>query len=215
MPSAIATWLAVTILLAMPLAVMAASEEEDLAAATAATEDFKDVAAAEAAGYALPAEGPLHECIAALDETGAMGFHWINGELAGNAVVDPAKPEALVYERNADGELQLVALEYVVFAEAWDAENDSPPTLFEREFMFTDAPNRYELPAFYSLHAWIWKENPAGTFAGFNPDVSCEADEVPDTASSAGASGSAALSWIGVLLAGAGVLVGRRRLAPD
>jgi len=29
------------------------------------------------------------------------------------------------------------------------------------------------LPAFYSLHAWIWKHNPAGDFAMWNPDVTC------------------------------------------
>ena len=42
------------------------------------------------------------------------------------------------------------------------------------EFMLTDAPgNRYGLPAFYSLHAWIWKHNPAGPFEMWNPDVHC------------------------------------------
>jgi hypothetical protein len=29
------------------------------------------------------------------------------------------------------------------------------------------------VPAFYSLHAWVWKRNPAGTFAMFNPRVTC------------------------------------------
>ena len=44
-----------------------------------------------------------------------------------------------------------------------------PPMLFGHEFNFTDAPNRYGLPPFYSLHAWIWKDNPAGTFADVEP----------------------------------------------
>ena len=42
--------------------------------------------------------------------------------------------------------------------------------------MFTPAPNRYAIPAFWSLHAWIYKDNPTvpdGMFAPFNPDVSC------------------------------------------
>jgi hypothetical protein len=47
-------------------------------------------------------------------------------------------------------------------------------------FMLVEEPNRYELPAFYALHAWVWQDNPDGVFANFNPDVSCEA--VPDTA---------------------------------
>jgi hypothetical protein len=33
--------------------------------------------------------------------------------------------------------------------------------------------NRYGLPAFHALHAWIWKFNPSGTFAMWNPRVSC------------------------------------------
>ncbi len=26
---------------------------------------------------------------------------------------------------------------------------------------------------FHIMHAWVWKPNPAGMFADFNPDVSC------------------------------------------
>ena len=36
-----------------------------------------------------------------------------------------------------------------------------------------DQSNRFGLPAFYSLHAWIWKHNPSGTFSMWNPNVSC------------------------------------------
>jgi hypothetical protein len=46
--------------------------------------------------------------------------------------------------------------------------------LFGHEFNFTDAPNRYGLPPFYSLHAWVWKDNPAGTFEMWNPGVHCD-----------------------------------------
>ena len=28
-------------------------------------------------------------------------------------------------------------------------------------------------PAFYLMHAWVWKDNPAGMFADWNPDVTC------------------------------------------
>jgi len=45
--------------------------------------------------------------------------------------------------------------------------------LFGQQFDVTDAGNRYGLPAFYSLHAWVWKRNPAGTFAMWNPKVHC------------------------------------------
>jgi hypothetical protein len=53
------------------------------------------------------------------------------------------------------------------------ATHSSPPSLFGQTFNFTPAPNRYGLPAFYSLHAWIWKNNPEGMFAMWNPDISC------------------------------------------
>ena len=56
---------------------------------------------------------------------------------------------------------------------AWDAEHKSPPRLFGQKFSLTGAGNRYGLPPFYSLHAWVWQHNPAGTFAMFNPDVTC------------------------------------------
>jgi hypothetical protein len=35
----------------------------------------------------------------------------------------------------------------------------APPMLFGQKFNFTDAPNRYGLPPFYSLHTWVWKDN--------------------------------------------------------
>ena len=37
------------------------------------------------------------------------------------------------------------------------------------------AGNRYNLPDFYELHAWIWKHNPSGMFEDWNPTVSCAA----------------------------------------
>jgi hypothetical protein len=104
---------------------------------------------------------------------GAMGIHYVNGDLVGNPDENPAMPEALVYEPEKNGQLRLVALEYVVLKSAWDAQHSSPPSLFGQEFNFTPDGNRYGLPAFYSLHAWIWKNNPAGMFAMWNPDVSC------------------------------------------
>jgi len=198
---------ALLVALALPAAV-AAGTDEDLAAARDATEAFLDVAAAEAAGYGLPPEGPLHECIANLDGPGAMGLHYINGDLVGDAMVDPTTPEALVYAPTADGGLELVALEYVVFAEAWDEANDMAPMLFGEMFMLVEEPNRYELPAFYALHAWVWRENPDGTFASFNPDVSC-GTEVPNTALS-GPSIELPLAIVGVALLAVGTALGVR-----
>ena len=104
---------------------------------------------------------------------GAMGIHYVNGTRVGDPREIAGRPEAIIYEPQANGKLRLVAVEYVVLQSAWDATHSSRPVLFGQEFNFTPAGNRFGLPPFYSLHAWIWKHNPAGMFAMFNPDVTC------------------------------------------
>ena len=47
--------------------------------------------------------------------------------------------------------------------------HSAAPSLFGHEFMVTDAPNRYGLPAFYSLHVWAWDHNPMGTVRDVEP----------------------------------------------
>ena len=151
-----------------------------LATARSATAPFHRVASAEQAGYArLAAPAPLHECIDTdvdLDDQDgkpAMGIHWVNGGLL-DATVDVSHPEVLVYEPKRNGTLELVALEYVVFEADWGARGTRPaPQLFGQEFMYVAAPNRYDLPAFYALHAWVWKSNPDGVLAAMNPWASC------------------------------------------
>ena len=64
-------------------------------------------------------------------------------------------------------------MEYVVLKAAWDATHDGPPSLFGQKFEETGSANRYGLPPFYSLHAWVWKHNPAGMFEDWNPDATC------------------------------------------
>lgn len=103
-----------------------------------------------------------------------MGTHWVNGELVGDAVLDPRRPEAMVYETKSNGRLRLVAVEYVVFQDAWHAEHTEPPSMFGQQFHLVDAPNRYGLPSFYALHVWAWKTNPNGVFANWNPRVTCD-----------------------------------------
>lgn len=165
---------AATAIAISPATSSADSTSHHLAIARAATAWFHDETVAGAAGYGLPPEGPLHECIAAIDAPGAMGFHFINGDFVSDTVLDPARPEALVYEPTAHGGLRLVALEYVVFAEAWDTEHPgTTPTLFGHEMMLVKSPNRYELPAFYQIHAWVWKYNRGGVHADFNTRVTC------------------------------------------
>ena len=132
-----------------------------------ATQSYQSVAAATTAGYA-----PFLGCVSS-PQDGAMGIHYVNGDLVGDGKLDVSRPEALMYEPR-NGKLELVGVEYIVIAAAWDAANKTPPTLMGQLFHYTPSPNRYGIPAFYALHVWAWKHNPHGVFVDWNPSVSCE-----------------------------------------
>jgi hypothetical protein len=149
------------------------NDHSQLAIARRATAKYHDLNVANNDGYGLFTDAAGIACID-MPGMGAMGVHYVKGALVGDGAVDPATPEAVVYAPDEHGRPHLAALEYVVFKADWDANHDSPPTMFGQTFNFTDAGNRYGLPPFYSLHAWIWKHNPAGTFAMWNPNVSCQ-----------------------------------------
>ena len=131
-----------------------------------ATERFQDVSAATAAGYAL-----FLGCVSS-PQGSAMGIHYVNGGLVGDGKLDAARPEALMYEPRG-GKLELVGVEYIVIASAWDGASKTPPALMGQLFHYNTSPNRYGIPAFYSLHVWAWRPNPDGVFADWNPKVSC------------------------------------------
>ena len=121
---------------------------------------FANVSVATAEGYA-----PI-PCVSGV-EGGAMGIHYVNGALIEDGAIDIGKPEAVMYEPQADGSMQLVAVEYIT--------TTGPANLDGHLFSFTNSPNRYGLPPFYELHVWAWRANPTGTFADMNPNVSCDA----------------------------------------
>jgi len=145
-----------------------------VAAVRNATQRFQNVRVAQDEGYAL-----AFGCVAGSGDEGAMGLHYVNGPLVGDGTLDVNQPEAILYEMTSTGQLQLTAVEYVVLADAWNAKNPAPPQLMGQFFHFQDAPNRFGLPPFYMLHVWAWKPNPNGTFANWNPYVSCDAYSVP------------------------------------
>jgi hypothetical protein len=138
----------------------------------AATTKFHSIAVAEKSGYALLTDAKGIACID-LPGTGGMGVHWANVGLVGDKLIDATHPEAMVYAPRKDGTLELAAVEYVVFKADWDATHSRPPKLFGHTFDVTPAPNRFGLPAHYSLHVWVFKHNPAGRFEMWNPKVSC------------------------------------------
>lgn len=149
-----------------------ASRPHDLAALRSATAAFHSIAAAEQHGYALLTDVQGIACID-MPGMGGMGVHWANSGLVADPAIDAQHPEALVYAPSRNGTLRLAAIEYVVVKAAWDAKHSAPPRLFGHVFNLTESPNRFGLPAYYSLHVWAWQHNPAGTFEMFNPRVSC------------------------------------------
>ena len=141
----------------------------------AATATFHNIANAEDASYGLLHDLAGLTCIAMPGE-GGMGVHFVNGALVGDPGLDIRTPEALVYAPDRDGTLRLAALEFIVDKAAWDAHHGKPPRLFGgAAFDQTPAPNRFGLAPFYSQHVWIWKNNPAGILAMWNPTVHCPA----------------------------------------
>ena len=132
------------------------------------TRRFQDVNQAKAEGYQL-----LFGCVSGPDD-GAMGLHYVNMELVGDGVLDPRRPEIVIYEPLPNGGRRLIGADFLVFAEAWHASNTGTPELGGQLMHLIESPNRYGLPAFYTLHVWAWKPNPTGAFVNWHSDVSCE-----------------------------------------
>jgi hypothetical protein len=156
------------------LALAAQAGDSQLDAARSETAKYHRIDVAKSAGYGLFVDANGVACID-LPGAGAMGIHFVNGALVGDPAIDATKPEAVIYEPEKNGQMRLVALEYIVIRSAWDSAHSGPPSLFGQTFNLTLSPNRFGLPDFYSLHAWIWQHNPVDMFAPWNPEVSCAA----------------------------------------
>ena len=136
----------------------ASAEGRDLASLRRATASFHRFEAATAAGWSAQITG----CMSSPD--GGMGFHYGNPAIIDGAVSVDA-PELLLYEPEENGRMRLVAVEYIVPLSAWTSA--SPPRLFGHDFHVNAAFG------IWALHAWVWKKNPSGMFADWNPNVSC------------------------------------------
>jgi hypothetical protein len=133
---------------------------EQLATAKESTARYRHLPFATADGY------DAHMCLAR--DEGGMGFHYFNESLFGS--VDPAKPAGLLYEAGDDGRRRLVGVEWVVPA---TGGGTAPPRMFGQDFQ-GPMPGHYPgMPTHYDLHVWLYKNNPAGLFAQWNPDVRC------------------------------------------
>jgi hypothetical protein len=136
----------------------------------AGTKQYANVNNATAAGY-----GPFLGCVAGTDH-GAMGVHYVNGTLLGNLTLDPAQPQALIYEPS-NGKMTLVGVEFILDSASWlAANNNTPPVLDGQVFNFVGAPNRFNINSFFELHVWAWRDNPQGAFVDWNNSVSCDGE---------------------------------------
>lgn len=169
--------------------------EPTLAEVRAATERFRDVNVALAEGYV---RDPMDLCDTAEmmgqpAELGVMGIHFFRPDLLGITAppnprvkgtgthTDFLKPAILIYEPQADGSLELVAVENLVFIDAWKAAgNTAPPSFQGHSFdLMQDDPNTktdeaHMFEPHYDLHVWLYRENPRGTFAQYNPNATCK-----------------------------------------
>ncbi|HEX9363167.1 MAG TPA: hypothetical protein VGA47_05235 [Candidatus Dormibacteraeota bacterium] len=143
-------------LLSAPAALASNGEDESAVAGVRhATAAYHDLDKAIAAGY-----GPLLACF---DQpgVGGMGQHYVDTTRL-DATIEANNPEALVYEIDGN-RLQLVAVEYIVPWTAWVPA--TPPQLYGRPFFSNTSLH------LWALHAWIWRPNPTGMFANYNPRV--------------------------------------------
>jgi hypothetical protein len=136
----------------------ASSHVDEIQAVRQVTARYHSVTQATKDGYV-----DTEECVAA-PGIGAMGVHWLNESLV-DPVFDPLQPETVLYEPDANGKLKLVAVEYIVI----DVGQERP-SFAGHPFDIGGTPVPVD---HWSLHVWLYKDNPSGTFAAFNPTVSC------------------------------------------
>lgn len=177
-----------------PASVARAADEPSLAAVRSANERFRDVRVALAEGYV---RDPANHCTTAAmvgypPEDGAMGVHYFRPDRLGIAgppdplvrgtgtYTDFLEPAVLIYEPQADGSLELVAVENLVFADAWHAAGHTEPPAFHgvpydhmADDPATEVDEGHGFAPHYDRHVWVYRENPNGVFAQFNPDVTC------------------------------------------
>jgi hypothetical protein len=90
-----------------------------------------------------------------------MGHHYMNPALVdGNFEI--TKPEILVYNKDQQGNFELVAVEYAVPIDLRRPEG------FSGALDVWDGNSPFPL---WLLHAWVWKYNPLGVFNPTNPLV--------------------------------------------
>jgi hypothetical protein len=140
------------------------AQDELLKSVRQATSRFNSTTQAIKAGYV-----PDYDHCVAVPGLGGMGYHWVNPGLV-DSVFDPRQPEMMLYASGPGGNLRLVAVEYLVLVgEGQDLEADRP---YFGSHPFDIGGTPFPAPH-WSLHVWLYENNPSGIFTPFNPNVSC------------------------------------------
>jgi hypothetical protein len=184
-----------TIIAAALAAAAPGPDEPTLDEVRAATARFQKVEVALAEGYV---RDPTDMCDTASmmgrpKALGGMGIHFFRPDLLGIAAppnprvdgngthTDFRKPSILIYEPTADGSLELVAVENLVFEKSWKAAGNKGLPQFhgvEYDHMFDDPATAideaHNFEPHYDRHVWLYRSNANGMFAQFNPTVTCQ-----------------------------------------
>lgn len=145
---------------------LTAAQNRDLALLRRVTAPYHEIARAHDAEFTVLVAHPVTgaECLAD-PVAGGMGYHYLNpGHVGAEVQVD--KPQVIMYEDGPDGRKQMVGVEYIIPFDILPDDAD-PPRLFGQSFMRNYTFN------VWALHVWVWKNNPTGMFADWNPRVSC------------------------------------------
>jgi hypothetical protein len=150
-----------------------------LAAARSATNRYRDIAVARRDGY-----------FQVTQFIPGLGLHMVNLGIP-NTTFDPAKPQILLYDPQANGDMRLVGVAYQFIH-----RNDTPPAgfaggsdvwhyhndlCFQKGGSVTIAKDdasckavggiAFQKQTAWLLHAWIWSPHPDGVFTEVNPKV--------------------------------------------
>jgi hypothetical protein len=144
------------------------TDAKPLAELRQVTAQFHSIEAAKTAGYTTQ----ITPCWAH-HSAGAMGYHFGNTNLF-DATVDLLKPEVVIYEPQAGGHMRMVGMEYIVPIAAWAAANHDVNDPTDVPVLLGQKYTRHSFLPIYKLHIWLWQNNPSGTYADWNPKVSCQ-----------------------------------------
>ncbi len=134
-------------------------ESKLLKSLRSATSRYNSTTQAEKAGYL-----ETDECVA-VPGLGGMGYHWVNETLV-DPEFNPLEPEVMLYAKAPNGKLRLVAVEYIVI-------NVGQPRPSIDGHLFDIGGTPVPVPH-WSLHVWLYEENPTGIFEPWNPVISCQ-----------------------------------------